>query len=114
EGQPVAGACVFLLGAPAGKSDPLITGSGGDFLAVDQYRGAKVFAVFAPGFAPKLVPLSGEDSLQARVTLTRAESAVAGLVADESGRPLDGVSVAVHRYELAAAGTIVQMGFREE
>jgi RNA polymerase sigma-70 factor (ECF subfamily) len=112
EGQPLAGACVFLLGSPTGPiSKALVTGSGGEFLGVDQHRGAKVMAVYAPGFGPRLVELLGQDPLGVRTTLPRAESAVAGLISDESGHPLDGVSVTVNKYELKSGETRVQMGF---
>jgi hypothetical protein len=103
---------VYVIGAPSRpSSDELLTGKGGEFHAADQHGGATYVAVFAPGFAPRLVSLSGQDPLRLRVTLTPAESPVTGLIVDEAGRPLDGATVSVHHYEVSSEGTMVQLGF---
>jgi RNA polymerase sigma-70 factor (ECF subfamily) len=111
-GQPVPGACVVLLAAPTLRQfGALMTGKGGEFQAVDQHAGATLAAVFAPGFAPRLLDLPGLDPLQIRVPLSRAESPVSGLVVDEAGNALEGASVSVQRYEMSAGGRLVLMGF---
>jgi RNA polymerase sigma-70 factor (ECF subfamily) len=111
-GQPIAGACVMLLAAPSCReSGRLMTGKGGEFQAVDQHGGARFAAVFAPGFAPRLLSLSGLDPLRIQATLTRAESPVSGLAVDEAGNALEGVSVSVHRYEMTSERQLVLVGY---
>jgi RNA polymerase sigma-70 factor, ECF subfamily len=112
-GQPIANACLYLLGAPTRPtSDELFTGSRGEFQAADQHGGATHVLAFASGYGPRLVALSGQDPLQVPITLTRAESPVTGVVTDDAGQPVEGVAVSVHSYELTAGDLVAQLGFQ--
>jgi RNA polymerase sigma-70 factor (ECF subfamily) len=115
DGQGIASACVFLLAGPGGPETKALTcGKGGEFEVLDQPRGLRLAAVFAPGYAPRVLDFSSGDPGRIEVVLTPSEKASAeGLITDELGRPVEGADVAVHHYALTAAGARVQMVFTD-
>jgi len=114
-GQPIPEACLFLLAPEQSSPKALQAGNGGEFEATDQRGGVKFVAAFAPGYAPRLLDLSKQDPGGIQMVLSKSEeAAVSGLVTDESGRPLEGVSVVVHHYAVSTEGGRAQLVFTEK
>jgi hypothetical protein len=136
-GEPIRGACVFLLRPsriPKGdfrenlpqqpsltpethspdQSEPLRTKADGEFRAADQSSAFRLLGAFAPGWAPRLIPYSGADAGPTDVALSPSGELVTGTVLDETGKVLEGVSVAVHRYQMAQGDSQLQLVFLDE
>jgi RNA polymerase sigma-70 factor (ECF subfamily) len=112
--EPVPGACLLVGVSGPGMSLSVADASSGPdgFFALSELLPeACLVAAYAPEYGVALVDVRGKDASPINLALPQALGKVSGLVLDELGQPLEGVSVSLHQYDLKAAGFQVRMAF---
>jgi RNA polymerase sigma factor (sigma-70 family) len=110
--EPVLGACLLVGVREANKSLTAAESSSapdGSFSLSELCPETCLVVAYAPDYGVALVDVREKDA--GAITLPPALGKVSGLVLDESGQPLEGVSVSLHQYDLKADGFKVRLVF---
>jgi RNA polymerase sigma-70 factor (ECF subfamily) len=116
QGEAVGNACLLMgvSGSDQLMSFPVRSTPEGTYLLTDLAPEGRFVAAYAPGYGPALALIEGNDPDQVHLVLPRADQRVSGIVLDESGQALEGVSAWVHHYDLHAGNAQARIGFVDE
>jgi hypothetical protein len=115
-GEAIRNACL-LVGTSG--SDQMLRSSdrstvAGAYLLTDQLPETRFIAAYAPGYGPAIARIEGSDPRQIPLVLPEAVHRVFGLIVDDSGQPLGGVSASVHHYDVSDGNERARIVFVDE
>jgi RNA polymerase sigma-70 factor (ECF subfamily) len=112
--EPVQGACLLVGVIELERTLRVAeasSGQDGSFVLSEQLPEACLVAAYAPEYGVALVDVRGKDASAITLALPPALGKLSGLVLDELGQPLEGVSISLHLYDLKADGLRVRIVF---
>jgi RNA polymerase sigma-70 factor (ECF subfamily) len=115
-GEAIRNACLLvgISGSNQMLRSPDRSTAEGTYLLTDQLPETFFIAAYAPGYGPAIARIEGSDPRQIPLVLPEAAHRVFGLIVDDSGQPLGGVSASVHHYDVSDGKERARIVFVDE